>query len=201
LLRNRLQLDEGPVDGPIVETASLVAQAKGGDVHAFNQLYRQTSPRLARYVATRLSRREDIEDVTQIVFMRAAQSLHQCRSNEAIMGWLIAIARNVITDMQRVRHLPTIDLVGEMGIEDPSLRPDETVVRSDLQAALRRARAHCLKQSERDFYDLLAQELTYAEISVALGSRVGATRTRYWRLVQRLRQCLGPGFFGEDGRS
>ena len=117
------------------------------------------------------------------------------------MGWLIAIARNVITDMQRVRHLPTIELVGEMGVEDPSARPDETVVRSELQAALHRARAHCLKQSERDFYDLLAQDLTYAEISVALGSRVGAIRTRYWRLILRLRQCLGPGFFGEDGRS
>ena len=201
MLRNRLQLDEGPVDGPVVETASLVAQAKAGDVHAFNQLYRQTSPRLASYVATRLSRREDIEDVTQIVFMRAAQSLHQCRSNEAFMGWLIAIARNVITDVQRGRHLPTIELVGEMGIEDPSDRPDETVVRSDLQAALRRARARCLNPSERDFYDLLTQELTYAEIGVALGVRVGAIRTRYWRLIQRLRQCLGPGFFGEDGRS
>ena len=30
MLRNRLQLDEGSVDGPVVETASLVAQAKAG---------------------------------------------------------------------------------------------------------------------------------------------------------------------------
>ena len=201
MLRDRLQVDDGPVDGPVVETAALVAQARDGDAHAFNQLFRQTAPRLARYVATRLSEREDIEDVTQIVFMRAAQSLDQCRSNEAFMGWLIAIARNVITDMQRVRRLPTVELVGEMGIEDPAVRPDELVVRADLQVALRKARAQCLSRAERDFYDLLAQELTYAEIASALALRVGAIRTRHWRLVQRLRRCLGPDFFRKDGRS
>ncbi len=202
MLRNRLQTnDDGPVIGPRGDLAELVAQAKTGDVQAFNQLYRQTSPRLACYVATRLALREDIEDVTQTVFMRAAQSLDQCRSNDAFMGWLIAIARNVITDIQRVRRLPTVELIGEMGLEDPAIRPDESAVRSDLQAALRRARAHCLNPTERDFYDLLAQDLTYAEIGTALGFRVGAIRTRYWRLIQRLRQCLGPGFFGKEDRS
>jgi DNA-directed RNA polymerase specialized sigma24 family protein len=57
--------------------------------------------------------------------------------------------------------------------------------------ALRQARAQCLTDQERELFDLLLADLNDKEISIALGKRHGAVRMAHWRLLQRLRICLG----------
>jgi RNA polymerase sigma-70 factor (ECF subfamily) len=192
LLRNRLDQDaHSPVDHGEAE-ADLVAQARTGNGHAFTLLYRRHVVAVYRYGLVRLRNREDAEDATQTTFLRAAQSLDQCRSDDAFLGWLFAIASNVITDMQRRRNHPTVALVDDLGVEDPDAHPDELAVRAMQRAELREARARCLNEADRQFFDLLLADLTYAEMAVALDKRIGSIRTRHWRLLERLRKCLEP---------
>ncbi|HVL25162.1 MAG TPA: sigma-70 family RNA polymerase sigma factor, partial [Thermomicrobiales bacterium] len=120
-------------------------------------LYRRHVDRVYDFAARRLGQREDAEDATQTVFLRVAQSLHQCRSDDAFTGWLFAIARNVVTDMLRSRRTRTMSLDEEPEIEDPDPPPDDVVVRSAQGSELRMARAHCLNETERELYDLLVQ--------------------------------------------
>ena len=193
LLQNHLDMDDShPVDRASNDT-DLVAQARAGDGHAFTSLYRRHVPSVYRYALFRLHLREDAEDATQVIFLRAAQSLDQCRSDDAFVGWLFAIARNVITDKQRVRKIQTFSLVEDDEIEDPRTRPDELAIRSAQREELREARSRCLNDADREFFDLLIADLTYDEMAVALNKRVGAIRTRYWRLLDRLRACLERG--------
>lgn len=178
------------------EPAVLVARAKGGDAAAFALLYRRHVGAVYDFAAHRLGHREDAEDATQTVFLRAAQSLHQCRDDAAFVGWLFAIARHVVADKLRTRRFRVAPLDDDPTIEDPAPRPDDLAVRAAQQAELRAARARCLDDDERELYDLLAQDLTHAEIGMALGRRPGAVRTRHWRLVDKLRACLGLGAGG-----
>lgn len=190
LPRSRLLLDESPPDAP-GDDALLVAQAKGGDARAFGLLYRRHVEAVYDFAAHRLSHREDAEDATQTVWLRVALSIHHCRDEAAFRGWLFAIARNVVTDKLRTRRVPTMTLADGLEITDPAALPEELAVRGAQVGELRAARARCLDNPERELYDLLAQDLTYAEIATALDRRVNAVRTRYWRLLAKLRRCLG----------
>lgn len=179
-----------PPTAPDADPAVIVARAKGGDIAAFAQLYRRHVGAVYDFAAHRLGQREDAEDATQTVFLRAAQSLHQCRDDAAFVGWLFAIARNVVADKLRMRRFRVASL-DDLTIEDPSPSPADLAVRAAQQAELWAARSRCLNDDERELYDLLAQDLTHAEIAAALGRRPGAVRTRHWRLLDKLRVCLG----------
>lgn len=191
LPRNRLQSWMPPPQDLGGSDAELVARAKHGDASAFGLLYRRHVNAVYNFAAHRLGHREDAEDATQTVFLRAAQSLGQCRNDDAFVGWLFAIARNVVTDKLRTRRARMAPWNDDLEVEDPAAPPDELAIRASQRGELRDARARCLTDAERELYDLLVQDLTYAEIAVALGRRINAVRTRYWRLLDKLRACLG----------
>ncbi|HEY7030064.1 MAG TPA: sigma-70 family RNA polymerase sigma factor [Thermomicrobiales bacterium] len=191
LLRNRPQTSAPPPQDPGGSDAELVAQARQGDTRAFGLLYRRHVDAVYDFAAHRLAHREDAEDATQTIFLRAAQSLQQCRDDDAFAGWLFAIARNVVTDKLRSRRAPTAPWTEDLEVADPASPPDELAIQSTQRTELREARARCLNDAERELYDLLVQDLTYAEIAVALDRRINAVRTRYWRLLDKLRSCLG----------
>ena len=94
-----------------------------------------------RYVAMRIRRREDAEDVTHLVFERIVTALPKYQHNgKPFAAWAFRIARNAVIDHQR-RARPTEPLGG---IEEPTdgigsrrshLREEEI---RELRAAIRR---------------------------------------------------------------
>lgn len=56
---------------------------------------------------------------------------------------------------------------------------------------MREARERCLNPGERELFDLRLEGLSDREIATALGRGYGAIRTAQYRLVQKLRECLG----------
>jgi len=70
----------------------------------FGALYERHMPRVYRYLLTRTASREDAADLTQLVFMRALDSLASYRPGRApFVTWLFRIARNAATDAHRRR--------------------------------------------------------------------------------------------------
>jgi RNA polymerase sigma-70 factor, ECF subfamily len=191
LLRNRPQPYVPPPEDPGGSDAVLVAQAKQGDARAFGLLYRRYLDQVYDFAAHRLDSREAAEDATQTVFMRAVASLKDCRDETVFAGWLFAIARNVITDHYRVRRYPTAPLDDAPDVEDPAESPEDLAVRVDQERELREARERCLNPGERELFDLRLQGLSDQEIATALGRGYGAIRTAQYRLVHKLRECLG----------
>lgn len=199
LLRNRLETDDGPPEDQGGSDAELVAQAKQGNANAFGLLYRRYANDIYDYAAHRLGTREDAEDATQTIFLRAAQSINSCRTDAAFIGWLYAIARNVITDKLRTRRYPVVPLADTMEFVDVSALPEDLAIRDAERREIREARNRCLRERDQELFDLLAQDLTYAEIAVALEQRVSAIRVRYSRLLSRLRRCLRLGAERQGG--
>ena len=171
--------------------ARLAASAKRGDAEAFVLLYRRYLDRVYDFVAVRLEGVEAAQDATQTIFLRALSALHQCRDEEHFAGWLFAIARNVVIDTYRSSRQVLVDVEAVPDLVDRSESPESLVVRSEEARELREARDRCLSGAERELLDLRLQDLTSKEIAVAMKRNQTAIRNLQYRLIKKLRDCLG----------
>ncbi|HZP47358.1 MAG TPA: sigma-70 family RNA polymerase sigma factor [Vicinamibacterales bacterium] len=85
----------------VVDTGALVRAAQGGDRAAFGELYALYAGMVHSIALARLGA-DDAADVVQEAFLRALRQLRRLRDVNAFGGWLAAIARNVIRDVQRL---------------------------------------------------------------------------------------------------
>jgi RNA polymerase sigma-70 factor (ECF subfamily) len=88
------------------EISQLVRRAKQYDREAFAELYRLTVGPVHRYVSARLPRPDEVEEVTQEVFVAALGSIAGLRAEDetGLLGWLFQIARNKLADHLRRRY-------------------------------------------------------------------------------------------------
>ena len=120
----------------------LVDRARAGDPEAFGSLFDHYHGPVHRYVAARVGRPSDAEDLAQLVFVKALEAIPRYESRGVPFGgWLFRLARNVVIDHIRTRreHTP-LDLATERPSGDDG--PDElAALRQELDsvaAAMRR---------------------------------------------------------------
>jgi RNA polymerase sigma-70 factor (ECF subfamily) len=143
-----------------------------------------------RYVAIRLRRREDAEDVTQLVFERIVGALPRYRhSGKPFAAWAFRIARNAVIDHQR-RLRPTEPLgsiaepADSMLIEALSLRGEEI---RELKAAIR-----ALTPDQQEALALrYGAGMSAEEAARVMGRQAGTIRGLTFRAIEALRRNLG----------
>ncbi|WP_280315222.1 sigma-70 family RNA polymerase sigma factor [Nocardia abscessus] len=112
--------------------ATTTPQRQHGDLE---QLWRRFSSDLRAFIARRVPRPEDADDILSIVFLRMAKSLDNLRDQDRLLGWMYAITRNAITDYYRSaphrRELP-VDAVPD----NPSAHGDELDTDADAEKEL-----------------------------------------------------------------
>jgi RNA polymerase sigma-70 factor, ECF subfamily len=175
-----------PDDATIDELARAATQ---GDVEAVGRLYDVLVGPVYRYVAMRVRRREDAEDITHVVFERIVGALPRYRHNGTpFAAWAFRIARNAVIDHQR-RRRPT-ERLGEVAepaddleLESASLRGEEV---RELRAAIRR-----LTPDQQEALTLrYASGLTAEEAAQVMGRRAGTVRGLTFRAIESLRRHL-----------
>jgi RNA polymerase sigma-70 factor (ECF subfamily) len=178
-------LDEAP------ELDLLAIAAAQGDANALGQLYDALVAPIYRYVAIRVRRREDAEDLTQLVFERIVASLpryrHRGRPFEA---WAFRIARNAVIDhARRERSHEPLDgerletTSGDGGPEALSLRGEQM---RELRAALEQLTADQQEAIALRF----AAGLSAEEAARVMGRRAGTIRGLTFRAIASLRRRL-----------
>ena len=164
--------------------------ATAGDVEAVGRLYDELVGPIYRYVAVRVRRREDAEDLTHLVFERIVAALPRYHHNgRPFAAWAFRIARNAVIDHQR-RARPTEPL-GSMaesadatGLEALSLRREEL---RELRAAIA-----TLTPDQREALLLrYAGGLSADEAAEVMGRRAGTIRGLTFRAIEALRRQLG----------
>lgn len=95
---------------PPVPTDALVRAARDGHARAFQELVHRFRPRI-RALALQLTANQcDADDVTQDVFLRAWEQLHNFEGRSAFFTWIYRIAVNrALQVRQRSASRPTID--------------------------------------------------------------------------------------------
>jgi len=177
------------IDDEAVER--LVAAAKAGDPEAFGSLFDVYYGPVYRYVASRVGRPSDAEDLAQLVFVKALESLPRYEQRGVPFGgWLFRLARNVVIDHVRTRreHV-TLDVIGEKSTDDQG--PDElAVLRQEMDSiahALRRLTPEQREAVELRFFAGLSAK----EAAEAMGRQEGTVRGLQFRAIAALRRELG----------
>ena len=175
-----------PDDATVDELAHA---ATAGDVEAVGRLYDVLLGPIYRYVAMRVRRREDAEDITHLVFERIVGALPRYRHNGTpFAAWAFRIARNAVIDHQR-RLRPTERLgaiaepADDLELESASLHVEEV---RELRAAIRR-----LTPDQQEALTLrYASGLTAEEAAQVMGRRAGTVRGLTFRAIESLRRHL-----------
>ncbi|HET9034449.1 MAG TPA: sigma-70 family RNA polymerase sigma factor [Dokdonella sp.] len=177
-------------DAPRIETedGDLVRLAAGGDVAAFEHLYRRHSGRVHGAV-WRLSGMNPsrAEELTQEAFVRAWQKLDTFRFESAFSTWLHRLAVNVA--LMELRKRDPEETVEDSVLDAASepVRPFCAGERADLERAIAnlppRARAVLV------LHDI--EGWKHQEIGDELGMAVGSSKAQLHRARGLLKRALG----------
>jgi RNA polymerase sigma-70 factor (ECF subfamily) len=178
----------------------LVDEARRGDAWAFGALFDHYHLPVYRYIAGRVHRPTDAEDLTQLVFVKALEALPRYESRGIPFGgWLFRLARNTVIDHVRTHH-DHVDLDAAAGQPGRDVGPDEAaVVRQELDEVAGALAA--LTDEQRDAIALrFFAGLSAREAAEVMGKQEGTVRGLQFRAIAALRRQLGIGepAAGED---
>jgi RNA polymerase sigma-70 factor (ECF subfamily) len=169
----------------------LVQEARDGDAWAFGLLFDHYHLPVYRYIASRVHRPSDAEDLTQLVFVKALEALPRYEARGVPFGgWLFRLARNTVIDYVRTRH-DHVDLDSALGQAGREAGPDEvTVARQELDEVAVALAA--LTDEQRDAIALrFFAGLSAREAAVVMGKQEGTIRGLQFRAIAALRRQLG----------
>jgi RNA polymerase sigma-70 factor (ECF subfamily) len=170
---------------------ALVAAARSGDADAFGEIFDHFHEPVYRYIASRVNRPADAEDLTQIVFVKALEALPRYEARGIPFGgWLFRLARNAVIDFVRTRH-DHADLDVVVARADDERSPDEIVLtRQDIDEVGEALAA--LTDEQRDAIALrFFAGLSAREAADAMGKQEGTIRGLQFRAIAALRRHLG----------
>ena len=108
------------------------------DTHSLRQLYEDNLVAIYRFIYSKVGNREEAEDLSSQVFVKALRGLDRARDRQSIQSWLFQVARTVVADHWRSFYRLRSDSLDDLlaaGWEapavaaEPPMPPDERVER------------------------------------------------------------------------
>ena len=187
---------------------TLVAEAKGGALIAFEKLVERYEARVFRLAQTIAHSREDAEEIMQNAFVQAFKNLSQFRGDSRFYTWLVRITINEGLMMVRRRRLNEISIDDsvetEEGIlprelEDWGPTPEQSYSQKELQDILARTIGQ-LPPGHRTVFQLRDVEgFSTGETAEALALSASAVKSRLQRARFQLRGALTKYFEATSG--
>ena len=189
-------------DDPVV--IALVRRAATGDQAAWYEIVDRYA-QLVWSICVRFGlSSEDIDDVSQSVWMLLVESIGDLREPAALPGWLAKTTKNECLRVLRVTHrhahagLPSED---QMPVDPDAVVIDDEILRAERDAALRAAFAE-LPPRCRELLSMLMRDppCRYEDISATLDIPVGTIGPVRGRCLDRIRRSphIGPFTGGSE---
>ena len=168
----------------------LVSEAQEGDAWAFGMIFDHYHGPIYRFIASRVHRPSDAEDLTQHVFVKALEALPRYEARGIPFGgWLFRLARNAVIDHVRTRH-DHAELDSVIQWTNGDAGPDEiAVVRQEIDAVGSALAALTDEQREAIALRFFAG-LSARETAEAMGKQEGTVRGLQFRAIASLRRQL-----------
>jgi RNA polymerase sigma-70 factor (ECF subfamily) len=179
-------------EAELAEPAEFLDRLRRGDRRAFESLVTMHQHRVYGLALRMLGSPSEAQDAAQEVFIRAFRSIADFRGDARLSTWLYAITSRVCLSRLgsggRRRMHEGEEVLARL--PDGAPPPGETIERSELEAALRRAIGEL--PEDRRIVVLLRdiEGLAYEEIARALALPVGTVRSRLHRARLDLRDKL-----------
>jgi RNA polymerase sigma-70 factor (ECF subfamily) len=183
---------------------ALVERAKAGDQAAFETLVKQYERQIFRTALHITQNREDAEDITQDVFVKAFTKLDQFQGNSKFSTWLVRIAVNEsLMRLRKRKTSKTVSMDQDVETDEGSIprdfaewrpNPEQNFSQSELAEILRKTIAG-LPPGFRTVFTLRdIENLSTEETAEALGLSVPAVKSRLLRARLQLRERLSRYF-------
>jgi len=168
-----------------MDDEALLDRARRGDRDAFTDLVHRYQDELYTMALRVLRRPADAADAVQEAFTRAYLHLPTLRGG-SVRAWLYRVTINCARDIQRqAQRRPTSALEDEAGqiidLPDPDLGPEATALQRERSAELGAAIAALPLEFRQALVLRDVSDLSYAEISQALGVPLGTAKSRISR--------------------
>src|SRR5712672_3562921 len=132
-------------------------------------------PRLRRYARALVGDRYVADDLVQDTLERAWNKFYLWRPGSDLRAWLFTIMHNVFVNQARRRRYEIEQAMDELPAIAVRATQGEQLELQDVDRVLRVA----------------VEQLTYEEVSCALGIPIGTVMSRLSRARERMRQLLG----------
>lgn len=183
----------------------LAAQAKAGDVPAFEALYRRYNTRVFNFARQLSLSNEDAADVVQEAFIRAWNSLPSLRDETVFGTWLHRIVLNAGRDLLKKRGRTHQSSIEELAQRDSAYAeipggassPERVLLSSEMDEAVRRAIASLAEDHRLVVTMHHLEGMGVESIARILGISRGTVMSRLSRAREILRRKLIP--YVEEG--
>ena len=180
-------------DIPTLRT--LIREAQAGNSKAFDEIYQAFLTPIYRYVYYRVKRKEDAEDISQTVFLKAYQSLHRFEHTQSSpLAYFYSIARNAVIDHWRKKGELFLDDIGDDGFDIPDHSAGERRTLEKIWAEeLTREGIGNLTLLEAEAVTLrFLHDFSNAHIAEVLGKSEEAIRQLQSRGLRKMKRRMNP---------
>ena len=158
------------------------------DQDAFGQLYELYIDRIGRYIYYKVGDREEAEDLTEQVFLKAWESIQGFRGEPgAFAAWIFRLAHNLVIDYHRT-HKQTSEL--HEFIEDAHPQPEDVVGTHLDSEMLQSAIAHLTEEQQQVVILRFIHGLPHAQVAEIMGKNEVAVRGIQYRAIVALQRIL-----------
>ena len=169
----------------------VVRRAKEKDEEAFSALYEYYFDKIFRYVVFRIGNKEEAEDVTQQVFVKALHSISSYQERGLpFSSWLFRIAHNQMVDYlrkQKGKPVTDYDMTLIKDSSDPALEVEQSFENERVMQAVQK-----LTEAQKTVISLrFTSELPIAEVARIMGKSEGAIKALQHEAIVTLRKLLG----------
>ena len=171
-----------PKDGE----ARWIERAQQGDLEAFERLHRFYVRQVYGVCRRLLDSKQDAEDMTQGVFLRAWRRLDSFRGNSRFGTWLRRIAVNLVIDERKSSWRRQI----ESETAEDTARSSAPGAEPGMALDLERAIALLPPGPRRVLVLHDVEGYTHAEMAALLGVTTGTTKTQLFRARRALKESL-----------
>lgn len=181
------------------EDMVLIDEALAGNQNSYAKLMKKYQPMITHLIYRMISKKEDVEDLTQEAFIKAFNSLANFDKQFAFSTWLFKIATNNAIDYLRKKKLYTFSIDKKIEADDSDYsfeipdhenKPDSNVMDKQLRVILDEA-IESLPPKYKDVIVLRhKKEKEYEEIAKELNLPLGTVKAHIFRGRELLNKYL-----------
>lgn len=159
-----------------------------GEQQAFELFFNRHSKRITGYCVKKGLRREDAEDVTQRVFIKLSQSIHQYERGRPALPWLYSIVINEFRD--HMRALSRYDKRIENYTIVESQQRGEENDRNQSSNLLKAAEGVLSAESLNVVRQRILEDKSFEQVGASTGKNSVASRKMFQRAIEKLKKWI-----------
>ena len=174
----------------VLTDAELVSRCIDGDSSAFEEIVIRYKKLVYSVVYKMISDKEEVNDVSQEVFIRLYKSLHKYNPEYKMSTWIVKITSNLCLDTLRKKKQDTVTLDDAIGVSSDIDTPEQTLIKNQRSQLINKA-INELPEKYRILIILFHNNgMSYEEMTKVLNEPMSIIKNRLYRARLMLKEKL-----------